>query len=496
MFALISLLHCFTIEARSSCSPPATSLHLCARRAQHLTFLLHALILRFLDAVFSAMIATAASPSRDVNDDNDDESTQPFSSPGRPFATEQFGDKDELTHYDNGDNNGNGISENDDGQEPVEPVAGDQNGEAFEVDMTYRNNLLTWQNPDGQMQRVEGLNLDLYLDTSTNTAIFKIYGYVLLKGSKSKSSKQAVYLFIHPETIQSITPQTEHAAPLSALIQSGPIHHSLCFSLTAHPHLVVPKNLILESRPKTKALLDSIQALATVTAFTVHLSNLDTVTSTQGILESVASTFSLSHNDNRPSTNTRRANLTTLYAGRGGEIVNVKNDVANTEACLPPYSEPAPSRSHHSNKRKRDFSDHDFERPSTTQDQILLILKNICTRLDSIEGRMVKLEDKVSEALDSTHSRGEEERLELLEEVDHRIDDCITDMRIESQDIIEDLKDEVDATLERLDNEASERIERLETDIEENTTKVVEKCLKRKLTNASLRIDGSVFLDL
>ncbi|KKP05782.1 hypothetical protein THAR02_02156 [Trichoderma harzianum] len=348
------------------------------------------------------------------------------------------------------------------------------------------------------MQRVEGLTLDFYLDTWTNTAIFKIYGYVLLKGSKSKSSKQAVYLFIHPETIQSITLQTGHAAPFSTLIQSGAIHHSLCFSLTVQPHLVVPKNLILESRPKTKALLDSIQALATVMTFTVHLclSNLDTVTSTQENLELIASTFSLSHNDNRPSTNTRRANLTTLYAGRGGEIVSAKNDVANTDVCLPPYSEPAPSRSHHSNKRKRDLSDHDTEHPSATQDQILLILKNICIRLDSIEGRMVKLEDKVSEALDSTHTRGEEERLELLEEVENRIDDCITDMRIESQDIIEDLKDEVDATLERLDNEANERIERLGNDIEENTTKIVEKCLRKKLTNASLRIDGSVFLDV
>lgn len=211
--------------------------------------------------------------------------------------------------------------------------------------MTYRNNLLTWQNADGQMQRVEGLNLDLYLDTSTNTAIFKIYGYVLLKGSKTKSSKQAVYLFIHPESIRFIALQTGHAAPFSTLIHSGSIHHSLCFSLTTQPHLVVPRNLILESRPKTRALLDSIQALATVTAFTVHLSNLDAVASTQEKLELIASTFSLSHDDNRPSTNTRRANLTTLYAGRGGEVVNAKNDVANTETCLPPYSEPAPSRS-------------------------------------------------------------------------------------------------------------------------------------------------------
>ncbi|KAL7906584.1 hypothetical protein GGI35DRAFT_471110 [Trichoderma velutinum] len=445
---------------------------------------------RIGDAVYSAMIPSTASPSRDVNDDDDGESTQPFSSPGRPFATEQCDGKDELTHDDDGNGNDNGISisKSDDGEESAGPVTGDQNGAAFEVDITYRNNLLTWQNADGQLQRVEGLNLDLYLDTSTNTAIFKIYGYVLLKGSKNKSSKQAVYLFIHPETIRSITLQTGHAAPFSTLMHSGPIHHSLCFSLTTQPHLVVPKNLILESRPKTRALLDSIQALATVTAFTVHLNNLDTTTSTQKNLDLVASIFSLSHNDNRPSTNTRRANLTTLYAGRGGEIVSAKNDVVNTETCLPPY-----------NKRKRDHSDHDTKRPSTTQDHILFILKDICTRLDSIESRMGKLEDKVSEALDSRHSPcryGEEERLEILEEVDNRVDDCITDLRIESQDIIQDLKDEVDGTLERLDSEANERIERLENDIEENTTKLVEKCLRKKLTNASLRIDGSVFLDL
>lgn len=86
--------------------------------------------------------------------------------------------------------------------------------------------------------------------------------------------------------------------------------------------------------------------------------------------------------------------------------------------------------------------------------------------------------------------------MDILEEVDNRVDDCITDLKIESHDIIQDLKDEVDGTLERLDSEASERIERLENDVEENTTKLVEKCLRRKLLNASLRIDGTVFLDI
>lgn len=206
--------------------------------------------------------------------------------------------------------------------------------------------MITWKNANDQTQRVEGLYLDLYMDTPTNTAIFKLYGYVLLKGSKAKSSKQAIYLFIHPESIQTITLQNDRASPSPMPTNSGPNHHSLCFSMTTRPHLVVPKNLALESRPKTRALLDSIQALAAVMNFTVHLSNPDTVTSAQKDFELIASVFSLAHIGNRPSTDNRRANLTTLYAGKGGEIVNANNDAANDETCLPPYSEPAPSRSH------------------------------------------------------------------------------------------------------------------------------------------------------
>ncbi|EHK21714.1 uncharacterized protein TRIVIDRAFT_201750 [Trichoderma virens Gv29-8] len=485
--------HIFMIEACSPRSLPTTSPYI--RRAHHLAFFFCFLHVFTLYVVYYAMGVTTASLSRDVNDGEEDDSTQPFSSPGRPYTTAQFDEKDELNN-----NDGNGINKSDDGEKSTEPVSSDQNGEAFEVDITYRNNMITWQDADGQMQHVEGLYLDLYVDTATNTAIFKLYGYVLLKGSKAKSSKQAIYLFIHPENVQTITLQTGHAAaPFSTLINFGPTHHSLCFSLTAPPHLVVPKNLVLESRPKTRALLDSIQALATMMAFTVHLNHPDMATSTQKDLALISSIFSLSHNDNRPSTNNRRANLTTLYAGRGGEIVYAKDGIANADTCLPPYSETTPSRSHISNKRKRDMSDPDTERSSTTHDHILLILKDICVRLDGIENRIGKLEDKVLEALDSNRSQcryGEEERQEILEEVDNRVDDCITDLRIESHDIIQDLKDEVDGTLERLDSETSERMERLESDVQENTTKLVEKCLRTKLLNASLRIDGSVFLDL
>lgn len=105
----------------------------------------------------------------------------------------------------------------------------------------------------------------------------------------------------------------------------------------------------------------------------------------------------------------------------------------------------------------------------------------------------------MTEALDvdrTTCRYGTEERTEIIEVVDNRIDDCITDLKVESHDILQELKDEVDDTLERLDNETSEKIELLENEIEENTTKLVKKYLKEKLSNASLRVDGTVFLDI
>ncbi|PTB62741.1 hypothetical protein BBK36DRAFT_1172496 [Trichoderma citrinoviride] len=446
---------------------------------------------------------TFASPSRTLDDDDVYEPTQPFSSCGPPSAPRLISDRDELKDdggSDDGDIEQDGAGEGgNDGDDSAVLDSDTSNRGDSQVDITCRNITVTWEDASSEAKRVEGLALDLYLDAPTNTAIFKLYGYVLLKGSKDKNSKQAIYLFIHPESLVAISLQTVDAAPSSNSTIPGRSRHSLCFSMTAGPRLVVPKNLVLESRAKTRALLDSIQALATVKTFTAHFSNPDTAMSLRDDLELIASVFSLPRGDNRPSTNYQRANLTTLYAGRGGEIVNASNDATNLESHLPPYSEPGPSRSRTSSKRKRENSDTDNERPSTTQDHILLVLKAICTRLDGIENRMGQLEDKVSEALDAGRSPcryGTEERTEILQEVDNRLDECITDLKVESHDIIEDLKDEVEGTLQRLDDETSERLERLGDDVDDNTARLVEKCVKKRLQNASLRIDGSVFLDV
>lgn len=407
-----------------------------------------------------------------------------------------------------------------DDEESTESDSSQENEEMAEVDLTCGNTVVAWKATNGQIQYTDGLSLDLYMDISTNTAIFKLYGYILLKGNRGKSGKQAIYLFVHPESIRAITLETVHGTPSQPLANLKPNYHSLCFSLTKKPHLVIPQNNILESRPKTAALLDSIRALATVVDFTVSFNNTEAIASTLHNLRLVASVFSSTSTGSRPSANARRANLSALYAGRGGEIVHA-NDATASAAVQPPplYTEAAPGPSQASSsysplqllkkfpktnlvnldKRKREISDVDNHCSPSSDNQILLILKNICARLDTIETRMSRLEDKVTEALDVDRTPcryGTEERTEIIEVVDNRIDDCITDLKVESHDILQDLKDEVDDTLERLDTEASGRMDQLENEVDENTTKLVKKYLKEKLSNASLRVDGTVFLEI
>lgn len=114
----------------------------------------------------------------------------------------------------------------------------------------------------------------------------------------------------------------------------------------------------------------------------------------------------------------------------------------------------------------------------------------INTRLDSIEDRLKQLEDKVSDAVDVDRDQY------ILEEIGEQLDDCITGVKIESEELFKAIDDRADMTIERLEQEVNERIDQLGEEVKDSTAELVEESLKKKLVNASLRIDGSVFLDI
>ncbi|KAL6815063.1 hypothetical protein J3E69DRAFT_358908 [Trichoderma sp. SZMC 28015] len=379
--------------------------------------------------------------------------------------------------------------------------------ETAEPNISYQNNAVTWKDDTNQIQHADGIHLDIYLDTLTNTSLFKLYCNIHHKGSKAKGQKHTIFLFIHPESVRAITLDSGRSAGPSS---SKPSRQTLSFSIVQQPSLIIPKGYVLESKQRSKGLLNAVLALANVTDFSIHLNSSNITIPKQTRLESVARIFSLNFAHNRPLTNKRCANLESLYGGRGGEVANLSRDVgkAPIQADLPPsYDEP--QRGQISNKRRRIDSDVTNDKSPAIHDDLFKSIRShlngiesrICshidgmegrinTRLDSIEDRLKQLEDKVSDALDVDRDQY------ILEEIGEQLDDCITGVKIESEELFKAIDDRADMTIERLEQEVNERIDQLGEEVKDSTAELVEESLKKKLVNASLRIDGSVFLDI
>lgn len=209
------------------------------------------------------------------------------------------------------------------------------------IDISYQKNRVTWNDASEQLCQMEDVSFDLYLNTSANTAMFKLHAYVILRGGKGKSNKQAVYLYIYPERIQAIKYNVYHNPRPSTSKTLQPRHYSLCISMTQAPDLIRPKGRPLDSKGKTKTRLHLIEDLASVTKFIVHLDSSNAVLS-KADFDLIEKTFSGDRLEGRPRTDLPRANPATLYAGHGGEIAE-KNELMHTAESPPPYAGSAPN---------------------------------------------------------------------------------------------------------------------------------------------------------
>ncbi|KAL6881105.1 hypothetical protein J3F83DRAFT_721034 [Trichoderma novae-zelandiae] len=450
--------------------------------------------------------------ARTPDTESNDEPTQPFSSPGPSYQYQRSDDDGPPTHA---------SCDAGDGDASISANPGEQT-ELSEINMSYLKNIVTWRDVKDQAQRSDLINFDVYSDASTNTAFFKLYCDVRFRSSKGNQI-QTIFLFIYPETIRTVTlkPDVDLLAP------------SLQFSLTQPPSLIVPGDRILQCRPQTKGLFGLMRSLAEVTNFSIQLNHPITTVPTPAPLERVIQLFSVSAD--RPLTNATYASVTSLYGGRGGEIVNVNGPVAKAreaeaeaeaagEADLPGYSASVGGRASHKRRRKGSISSS--PRSPAPHDRMLLLLESMYTsisrmesRLDSMEGRLDgmegsfrqmgnrldgmesrfgQLESNVLDAIQSNYSPcrfGTEERTEMLEEIHEQIEDRTLDMKIDCEEMLKDVEKDAGKAIEALQEEVKETLEQLEESVEENTERLVQKGLRTKLENASLRFDGTVFLE-
>lgn len=211
------------------------------------------------------------------------------------------------------------------------------------INCTYAIHSVTWDDTDGQTKGVYNpkseFKLDIYTNTSANKAMFTLHSYINLKTSRRRSNKQNVYLLIPPERIKAITTEkTSPAARATASNTAIPQLYSLHFSLIQQPDFIGPQSDLPLSKRKTKAQLDLLQDLAIVTEFTIHLASSDTVTpKQQKDLKLLAAIFSPVNTANRPRSDSKRGNPATLYAGKGGKVINIDKGIARDEASPPPY---------------------------------------------------------------------------------------------------------------------------------------------------------------
>ncbi|KAL7791945.1 hypothetical protein V8C37DRAFT_381842 [Trichoderma ceciliae] len=408
----------------------------------------------------------------------EDDSTQPLSPPGveRQDILQCF-DREDVS---DDDYNGNSSNVDTDGKSTLSDAT-ERTGESIPIEMPIKNNQVTWKDINNQVQSENNLHLGIFLDTSANTALFRLHGDVYLTDCKTIGSKRAIYLFIHPEDIQNIT--------LEASTDVPPMN-VLCFTMQRTPRLVIPKNEILQLKPKTESLLRSIQALAAVTSFNVQLNSHGMTSSTRTHLEHVASIFSPNHNIR---VDARRANLNTLYVGKGGEIVDPSTATTSLEADPPSYTEAVVVSNKRKRKRKRKILDIQNDQSLATHHHVPFMPPNIfaCfinisnrldhlhSLLDGMNSRLERLENLVADALGADPGAccyGTEERADMLAEVYRLVDDGIVSIKMECEDTTKETLKELQNTFnqasEQLRNEATERIRETEEHTEHTEQQV------------------------
>ncbi|OTA08641.1 hypothetical protein A9Z42_0003880 [Trichoderma parareesei] len=374
----------------------------------------------------------------------------------------------------------------------------------------------------------QGLTFRVMLDTSRRTGLFKLQANIQLKHMQLKhndllAGSQIIYLFIYPENVLTVTGDE----PL----------YTLTFSLRRPPDLVVPKGKPLESEPATDALLESMFALAKSTKFVIQLPTAALPRKDVKLISSIACVLSANHDI---STDKRRADLNPLYLGDGGEIVQLDKETQSIAESPPTYEKP-PARLH--NKLKRKCTSPDVERRRATTsgrasskaqaiaalleggnvqlediynllvevngrvtriegdvkqiqsrvDQIESHVERIGSRVEQVDSRVEQIEKSLaSEGSEAPSQTMSEARLELLEELNDRIDHEIIDVQSRYADVTEELEEKI-TEFETTMSEALEDFQRNAEDCEQEVEERIERAVDKYLSDGTFQ--GSFFFN-
>lgn len=179
------------------------------------------------------------------------------------------------------------------------------------------------------------VTFDLRHASSSNDAFFKLRTTLVLKASAP--SKTALFLHIHPERVTSlilgipadVDKNGMAAHQVEARRRLGTELICLQFALAQSPDLIGPKlpSLVPKNRASGE-ILDSLRSLACQRHFSIYLPQKAVLQSRLVLLCQLASIGVL-------KTNSRQADLSSLYRGQGAEVINIPNSSPSAAAAAP-----------------------------------------------------------------------------------------------------------------------------------------------------------------
>ncbi|KAL7928420.1 hypothetical protein V8C35DRAFT_242665 [Trichoderma chlorosporum] len=209
------------------------------------------------------------------------------------------------------------------------------------------------------------------MNTTNNTALIRLRSHASLKSTRGGNSRHPVYIYLYPEIIKTITilNDAQFQSKGSERNQLENTYYKLQISMTQAPDLIRPKHHTFEPRHKTREELGLFRDLATATEFVIHLDRFKQQNLQKDHIGLLVATFS-EGNTGRPRKDIERANLATLYAGKGGEIVT-ESQVQSLAADFPPsYTGSTPKCHQNSKKRQRTDADAAKEKKTNADDDL------------------------------------------------------------------------------------------------------------------------------
>lgn len=185
------------------------------------------------------------------------------------------------------------------------------------------------------------VTLDCHYRPSLQSASLRLRAPVLLKGLGRKMTP--LFMFIAPERIQSLTfddAQTINVSETVRAVMGESEVVSLCFKLRQTGDLIVPPHAPLV--PKKKVfwdLFDSFKDLSQQTEFLMYLRRDDVP------LKDDMNAFCEAVSDGKLTTSAAHADITRLYDGKGGKLLQDEDLAAPASAPLdtpPSYDELGP----------------------------------------------------------------------------------------------------------------------------------------------------------